>query len=130
MKYLLIIAAIYGALIFAAKNMDYDKMLAAAKKNPSASWAPKLEYSVGVFCYQRSDYPNAIKAFTQLLADYPTAQYAPKALFRLGDSGESIMNWEVARESYARYAEEYPDGEDINIVRKRLELVNYNHPKK
>ena len=113
----------------AAKYADYDKLLDVAKKNPSASWAPRLDWTVGMFCYQRSDYPNAQKAFTQLLTDYPTTQYAPKALFRLGDAAEGNGDWHTAREAYSRYIEEFPQGEDAAIMRKRLELINYHHGK-
>jgi TolA-binding protein len=127
-KYLAIILVLYGAYYFANRHYQLHDALLYAKKHPEAKWAPALDYYVGTAYYLRDNHANSEEAFSQLLTDYPTCQYAPSAMVRLDDSAEENRHWDVARQALKQYVENYPDGRDIGIVRRKLELLNYNHP--
>lgn len=128
MKYILILLGLYGAYHYAGKKIDVPEPLAYAKKHPQAKWAPALDYYAGLYHYQRSDYPKAQQAFTQLLTDYPTCQYAPGALYRLGDAAEFNHDWGAAKEALERYVEEFPQERNADVARKKLDLLKYRHP--
>ena len=128
MKYLLIIVVFWGIYYYASQRYHFHDALAFAKSNPQASWAPTVDYYVGTAYYMRNEHAKSEEAFTQLLTDYPTCQYAPKALVKLDDSAEENRHWEIARDALKRYVEDYPDGPDIQWARKRLEMLNYSHP--
>lgn len=128
MKYILIFLGLYGAYYYASQKLPPVDALAIAKKNPQAQWAPALDYYTGLYHYQRSDYPKAQTAFTQLLTDYPTSQYAPGALYRLGDAAEFNHDWTTAKEALERYIDEFPNERNSELARKKLDLLKYKHP--
>ncbi len=127
-KFLVIVLSLYGAFYYASKHYQFDDTLVYAKKHPEASWAPAVDYYVGLVYYQRAEYPKAQGAFTQLLGDYgATNYYGVKALPIAEDSAEYDRDWDQARQWNKDYIDNYPDGRDIEVMRKRLELVNYQH---
>ncbi len=127
-KIIFVLLLLYGGYYYASRRYEFHDTLAFAKRHPQAKWAPAVDYYVGLIYYQRSDYAGAQEAFTQLLTDHPTATYAPKALLRLGDAAENNHDWETAKSALGRYVEEYPDGKEIELARKRLEILKYQHP--
>lgn len=128
MKWMFILLAMFGGYYYVSNHFEFHDTLVYAKKHPDPKWSPAIEYYVGTIYYQRESYQKAQEAFTQLLTDYPTAQYAPSALVRLSDAAQHNGDWGVAKDALTRYIEEYPDGKDLQVVQKRLELVKYKHP--
>lgn len=128
-KFIVAVLALYGAYYYASRHFEFHDTLAYAKKHPEASWAPSVDYYVGVAYYQRAEYPAAQEAFTQLLDQYSaTNYYAVKALPMLEDAAEYNRDWDASRNALQLYIDTYPNGRDIELMRKRLELVNYQHP--
>jgi TolA-binding protein len=128
-KIVVIILCIYGACTWVSKTYDFDDTLVYVRKNPQASWAPAAEYYIGVAYYQRAEYPKAQSTFSTLINDYgATGYYAVKALPMLEDSSQYNGDWDSARNASKLYIETYPEGKDIEVMRKRLEIVNYKHP--
>lgn len=126
MKKLVFFALLIGGVWwYATHKFDFHDTLVYAKKNGGTSWAPGVDYSVGLVYYQRTDYPHAKEAFTQLLTDYPTSQYTAHALLRLADTDESLQDWQGAKEAYDRYLQDFPNEPDVNIAQKRREYL-YN----
>lgn len=124
MKKMILLVLILGGLwSYAGRRFNLGDALAYAKKHQSSSWAPKAVYSVGLVYYQRAEYAKSQEAFTQLLTDYPTGQYTPKALLRLSEVAEETRDFETARSALSRLMEEYPDHPDIQLARRRYELV-------
>ncbi len=129
MRFLIVIGVLYGAFYYASNHYKFDDTLVYAKNHPEASWAPSVDYYVGLVYYQRSEYPKAQAAFSQLLGDYgATNYYGVKALPLAEDSAESNRDWDTARQWDQAYIDAYPNGRDIELMRKRLELLNYQHP--
>lgn len=126
MKKLIIVAAVlYGTYWYASNRFNFADTLAYAKKNPQASWAPAVDYYVGMVYFQRAEYPKAQEAFTQLLTDYSTGPYTAKGLLRLATVAEENKDWQVARQSLERFIEEFPEHKDKQIAAQRLEIIKF-----
>jgi len=125
--YIMVVALICGSYYYVSRHVHFHDSLAYAKKNPDPVWAPKIDYYVGMIYYRRSEYPLAQEAFTQLLTDYPTCQYAASALITLAGAAQENRDFKVARDALVRYVEEFPDGKDITVARKQLEIIKYRH---
>ena len=115
---------LYGAYWYASRY-DFSDTLGYARKHPPASWAPALDYYVGIAYYQRSDYPKSQEAFTQLLTDFSTGPYAAKGLLRLSAAAEENRDWPVARQSLERFIEEFSDHKDKKLAEQRLEVIKF-----
>ncbi len=131
MKYFLYALLLYAGYFFYSHHLyevrHLHDALTYARKYPDPKISPALDYYAGTIYYARAEYPQAQEAFHQLLTDYPTAQYMPSALVRLEDSAENNRDWDAARSAAATYVQNYAGGSDINLMRQRLELVNYRH---
>lgn len=124
-KPLIILAVCIGAIAYVRSHYTLDDALRYAKKNPHSEFSEAVEYRIGSLYFMRAKYPQAIRAYRQLLTDYPTSQYAPKALLRLGDAELKMLRYAKAREAWEQYMEEYPNGPDIGIVRKKHEYNKF-----
>jgi len=126
-KYVLIVLALAGGCHYVSRHFKFDDSLEFVKRHKDASWAPRANYTIALIYHHRENYPKSQAAFTQLLTDYPTWQFMPKSLVYLYEAAEYNQDWETAKSALSRYIEEYPDGPDIALVRKRLELLKYHH---
>ena len=124
-KFYLFVAVVGGIWWYASHRFNFADTMVYAQKHPQATWAPGVEYSVGLVYYQRADYPKAQEVFTQLLTDFPTGQYSAKALLRLSETAEENRDYSTAKDAVARYIDEYPDGPDRQVAERRKEML-YN----
>ena len=127
MRWWMILALVFAGY-YIGRNFDLPEPLAFSRAHSNPTLSPALDYYAGMVFYQRAEYPRAQKAFSQLLEDYPTAQYVPQALIRLEDSAEYNHDWDSARKAAHAYMEQFPKGAHIELMRRRLELVDYQHP--
>ena len=126
MKKLIFLALVVGGVWwYATHKFNFADTMTYAQKHPQASWAPAVEYSVGLVYYQRADYPKAQEAFTQLLTDFPTGQYAARGMLRLSEVAEENRDYATEKEVLDRFLQEYPDHPDKNLAIKRREFL-YN----
>ena len=128
MKFILVVLGLYGAYYYANKHFEFHDTLVYAQKHPEKSWSGPVQYYVGLIYYQRSDYPKAQEAFSTLLLGNTTAYHAPRALMMLGDAAQYTRDWETAKDAHARYIEAFPNGNDIELAKSRLEMLRYQHP--
>jgi outer membrane protein assembly factor BamD (BamD/ComL family) len=117
-----------GLYYYATHVFQFDDLLAKAKSNPSASWAPTVDYYAGLVYLQRADYGKCQVAFTQLLTDAATSQYAEKGLVHQEDCAEYNHDWDTAKAAVETYQVQFPKGKDADIMAKRLEMLKYQHP--
>lgn len=126
MKKLVVLAALaYGAYWYASRHYRFDQTLAYAKKNTGKSWAPAAEYYTGLVYLHRAEFPKAQEAFTQLLTDHATSQYAPKALLRQSEAAMENRDWETAKLAADQFLRDYPDHPGARLMEKRKETL-YN----
>lgn len=116
---------LWGGYWYASRRYDFQSALAYAKENPSPKLAPAIDYYVGLAYYQRAEFDKSQAAFTQLLADYPTCQYAPQGLLRLSEVAMENKDYDTVRSSLQSFLERYPDHPQRQMATKRLELT-YN----
>jgi outer membrane protein assembly factor BamD (BamD/ComL family) len=122
-KVYLLLLIVGGVWWYAAHRFNFSDIMEYAKKNHGASWAPAVEYSVGMVYYQRADYPKAQETFTQLLTEYPTGQYEARALLRLSDAAEENRDWPTAKQTIDQFLTEFPDHPSRQLAEKRKELL-------
>ncbi|MDD5658287.1 MAG: tetratricopeptide repeat protein [Elusimicrobia bacterium] len=127
MKLALAALAAWGGYYYLAHHCKFDDGIEFVSRHKDAAWAPRANYLIGMVYEQREDYPKAQDAFSRLLTAYPTCQYAADALLKMGLAAEHNGDWDTAKSALARYAEEHPDGGKIELARKRLELLRYQH---
>jgi outer membrane protein assembly factor BamD (BamD/ComL family) len=124
-KFYFLVMVVGGVWWYASHRFNFADTMVYAQKHSSASWAPALEYSVGMVYYEREDYPKAEEAFNQLLTDFATGEYQARGLLRLSEAAEDNRDYQMARDAANRYIEEYPDGPDRAIAERRKEHL-YN----
>jgi outer membrane protein assembly factor BamD (BamD/ComL family) len=122
-KFYLFVLVVSGVWWYASRRFNFSDAVAYAQKRPNASWAPRVEYSVGVVYYQRADYQKAEDAFNQLLTDFPDSPYEGRALLRLSESAEENRDFSMAKDAVDRYLEKFPEGPDRPMAEKRREYL-------
>ncbi|MDD5629936.1 MAG: tetratricopeptide repeat protein [Elusimicrobia bacterium] len=126
-KYLVVVLAVAGGFYAVSRHASLESGLQYVSQNKGAFWAPRASFTIGFIYYQREDYSKAKEVFTQLLTDYPTCQFAARGLFYLEDSAESIRDWDTAKAAADRYIEEHPTGDRIELMRRRQQMLRYQH---
>lgn len=124
-KLLFLVLLVGGVWWYATHRFNFSDAMDYAKKHPQSSLSPRIEYSVGMVYYQRADYPKAQEAFAQLLTDFPTGQYAARALLRLSEVAEENRDYATEKDVLDRFLSDFPDHPDRMIAQKRRELL-YN----
>jgi TolA-binding protein len=126
-KFAFIALALWGCYYYSSRHLNLENSARFVSTHKNASWAPRAAYYIAVVYEQRENYPKAQEAFSQLLTDYPTCQYAPSALIKLDSAAENNADWETAKSSLVRYLEEFPDAPQKELATKRLEMLRYKH---
>lgn len=126
MRFLIVIALIYGAFHYVSKNYKFDDILTWAHNNPGSKYADHVNYYVGLAYYQRADYPKSQQALMQLFVDQSTMSvHLGPALVRLEDSAEGNHDWETAKmatDKYFELREDYfPKEKNLEIMQRRQE---------
>lgn len=127
-KALIILALVIAAGHYLHQRYHVHDALVYAQKHQDSGLSPAIDYYVGFAYYMHDDYPQARDAFQQLLKSYPTGHYTMTALVYLDDSAEELMDWDASRAALSKYVDEYPNGPDIEMMKQRLQYVNYKHP--
>ena len=124
-KPLIILAICIGLTAYVRRHYSWLDVLAYTKNNPSPTYSPMVDYYVGTAYFMKSDYAGAVKAYDQLLADYATGYYGPRAFLRLGSAYEEMNNFQGAREAYEKYFELFPEGKDKNLVQSKYDMIKF-----
>lgn len=124
-KWAIILAIVIGSIVYIRKNYTYQDLLRYSQEKPHPTFSPMIDYYVGLAYYMRKDLPNTTSAFGILAANYPTSHYTPKALLRMGASYQEMRQFGNARKAYEQYMKDFPEGKDIDIVKKRHEVVRW-----
>lgn len=122
--FFILMTAIAG-IYYIQTHYHLKDVLSYSHRHPNRVISPKLDYYVGMAYYMRSRHPESVAAFQQLLTDYPTCQYAPGGLLRMGQSQEELGRWAEAREAYQRYLEEFPEGRQKGLVQRKYEALKF-----
>ena len=122
-KFYLFLLVAFGVWWYATHRFNFADTMVYAKNHPKAWWAPAAEYYVGLVYYQRDDFQQSEDAFNQLLTDFPGSAYEGRGLLRLSEAAEGNRDFQTAKDSVAKYIEEYPDGADRGLAERRKEYL-------
>ncbi|MBI4052079.1 MAG: tetratricopeptide repeat protein [Elusimicrobia bacterium] len=126
-KYFIFVASLALVLYWVSNHLSLDqwtgRSLEYFQKHPHPKASPAVAYYVGMYRFSRSRYPEAVEAFTQVLTQYPTGQYASVALFRLAQSYEEMRDFTHSTEAYKKFLEEYPDDSASPLVKRKLGMM-------
>ena len=120
-----VLALLGGVYYYAQGHIRIDDLFKYAKARPVHDERARDVYYVGMVYWLKSDNEHAIEVFSTLLADETTTQYSPRALMRLGGCYRDMYKFNDAKAAYEKYMEEYPQGEDITIVKNNYEFVKF-----
>lgn len=86
---------------------------------------PRVQYTIGdIHMNDLRDFPEALNAYQQVLADYPESIYAPRAKFMMGFIYANLMNnLDSARVKYEEFLSEYPGHELVPSVQFELKFL-------
>lgn len=121
-KFLIVLAILIAAGYYARRQYTAQDVLAYSKSHPDDRYSPALDYYIGMGYFLKSRYEPAAQAFSQLLTDYPTCQYAEKGFLRLGESYEELRQWTEAKETYQKYLDLYPDGKNKSLIQNKIDV--------
>lgn len=114
-----------GAAYYVNTHYTFEDVLKYSKEHPHPEYSPAIDYYSGMAYFVRDQHDGAITAFQQLLTDYPTCQYAPRAMMRLGTSLMERNRYAEAREVFEKFFEEYPDHKNKKIVEDKYEYIKF-----
>ncbi|MBI5200902.1 MAG: tetratricopeptide repeat protein [Elusimicrobia bacterium] len=122
---------IYAFLIFCGTayyintHYTFEDVLKYSQTHPSKDYSPMIVYYTGMSQFMQDKHDGAITSFQQLLADYPTCQYAPIAMVRLGSSLMERNRYAEAREIFEKYFEEFPNDKHKKTVEDKYEYIKF-----
>jgi len=126
-KFLVLVLVLGGGFYYLTRSASLDSGMELVARHKDATWAPRANYAIALVYHQRGEYPKSQEAFTQLLTDYPTCQFAASGLFYLEDAAEYNHDWDTVKSALDRYASDYPDGPDFMLMQKRREVLRAQH---
>ena len=124
-RYLIGCLAVFLAFYWSYTSWSRAGFIGFLEGHPSASWAPRAAYALGLVYYMRSDYPSSIECLDWVRTKHPKSPYAMRAHFRLaraysyaGDLGRTL-------EEYRSFLERYPESEYALIVDKDYRRLKF-----
>ena len=123
-KFYIVVALVVGLGYWARTHVHSASILEFARTRENEDWGHRIEYYWGVIQFTRDRFPEAEKAFDQLLASASTAYYlAPAARIKLGRVCKKSLKWHKALRQFEFYVKTWPDGEQIRLAEKNVMLI-------
>ena len=111
---------------------SYGNAIAAFKRIDSRSdYAPKAAWQVG-WCWQDPGRPSgrdlqkAIKAYEDVVKQFPGSPEAKKAMLSIGECHEELAEWLKAAAIYRRLIKAFPGSREAHNAQLRLGYAYYN----
>jgi len=117
-------AAAYGAAFDSLKRGDYVESARAFKSfldaYPQATLAPNAWYWLGESYYVTQNYPIALDAFQNLLAQFPDSGKAPDALLKKGYCQVEMKQLGAGQQTLQQVIDQYPGSDAAGLAQNRL----------
>ena len=117
-------AAAYGAAFDSLKRGDYVESARAFKRfvdnYPQATLAPNAWYWLGESYYVTQNYPIALDAFQNLLAQFPDSGKAPDALLKKGYCQVEMKQIGAGEQTLQQVIDQYPGSDAAGLAQNRL----------
>jgi len=99
------------------------KFEAFLKQYPNTDLSDNAQFWIGETYYARKDYEKAVLEYEKVIAKYPEGDKVPAALLKQGLSFLELGDKANARNLLRRVTDRYPQTEQADIARKRLETI-------
>ncbi|OGS34256.1 MAG: hypothetical protein A2474_01785 [Elusimicrobia bacterium RIFOXYC2_FULL_34_12] len=122
------IAVVVGAIYVTWDFFATEKFQNYIDKNSEKPWAHKVQYYLGEInmVIHTSDYSYAEFCYKRMEDKYPKSEYTPEALYKLGMIYEETKRFGLAKVTYKKILEQYPNYENYKRVENRYGLImNY-----
>jgi tol-pal system protein YbgF len=92
---------------------------------PQAQQAHEAQLLIGesLFLEGKKD-AEAVTAYDRVITNYPRTGSVPQAYYKRGQALERLGDRDRARESYETVIKEFPDTDQANLAKQRLETLN------
>ena len=122
------IAIFFGVVILifylASDFIKSGKLQQFIDDNSDKTWAPTVQYKLGVIYQTISKDDSAELCFNRILDKYTSSQFTIDSIFQLGSIYEETRRFPKAKEMYRRILDEYPNYENRNLAEKRLNYLS------
>jgi tol-pal system protein YbgF len=92
-------------------------------KYPNGSFADNAQYWLGESYYVSREFGPALKAFEQLLVDYPDSPKRPHSMLKIGFIHDETGQQEQARKVLGELTKQYPQSTAASLASKRLKRL-------
>ncbi len=104
---------------------DYDVSIKGfteyLKRYPQTALSDNAAYWIGESYYGKAYYGDALKAFDEMVENYPKSNKAPAALLKSAYAMIKLSNEQAAAERFGRIIEQYPTSNEAILASERLE---------
>ena len=99
------------------------KFEAFLKQYPNTSFSDNAQFWIGETYYAKKDYEKAILEYEKVMVKYPEGDKVPAALLKQGLAFLELGDKANARNLLRRVMDRYPQSEQADIAKKRLEAI-------
>jgi len=104
---------------------DYDVSIKGfaeyLKRYPQTALSDNAAYWIGESYYGKAYYGDALRAFDEMVENYPKSNKAPAALLKSAYAMIKLNNEQAAKERFGRIVEQYPTSNEAILASERLE---------
>ena len=108
----------YAAGEFRLAISGFQQLLGEYAKSEQADDA---QYYIGASYMQQKKYPEAVKAFSDVIANYPAGDKVPEAYVDLGQAHRALGQSDAARTAWETVRSKYPTSSSAIIAREKLD---------
>lgn len=120
-----VVGIFIGIFAYCHYKYTFQDTLQYARERNDEKWSPRITWYTGSYLWFRDRPEDSMVAYKQILTEYPTCQYAPKAMMRVADIYKNRNSYAEAKELYEKYLELYPEGQEVEVVKKKYEYVKF-----
>lgn len=86
----------------------------------SAAQRNVVWYNLGLLNYQNKDYSLALSYFSKIYSKYPRSSLAPKSLFQIGKTLQSLNEKTKSKAAFNELITKYPQSKESGLAKKEL----------
>lgn len=102
---------------YGAAQRGFDHFL---EKFPEDALSDHAQYWIGELYFVQRQYPEALRAFNQVLVLWPTSTKVPLCLLKIGFAFYELGDMQSANASLMRLLKDYPNSPAVVMARQRL----------
>jgi len=122
-KFLIFLVLAGGAASYAYSNITPEKIVELAYEQNDPRLTPRLVYYAARYQLYKGRNEAVLAILDPYMEAVPDNPYREHMVFRQGQACEGLREFARARELFALYLQEYPNGEHANLARAKSEIL-------